>query len=192
MIALTLVDASALTAEAVERTVAGIVPLISAILRRRDEKTLNSIVELLVPDVATPPHLLVEAGMKAEARRAVLESGDWLTAANVAQIAGLSAINPSAQPNKWKKEGQIFALRHKGVDYFPAYALDPSRDYRPVKGLSKVLAVFRDKKDDWGVAYWFASVNSFLGGRRPQDLLVEQPERVLAAAEDEVAGVLHG
>jgi hypothetical protein len=115
-----------------------------------------------------------------------------LTAAQIAEMAGFSASNPSAQPNKWKKDGQIFAVRHRGVDYFPGYALDPSTDYRPARGLAKVLAAFRGRKDDWGLAYWFASVNSFLGGKRPQELLIYEPERVVAAAEDEVAGVLHG
>jgi hypothetical protein len=130
--------------------------------------------------------------MAADARKSVLESGDWLTAAQVAKVAGFSASNPSAQPNKWKKEGQVFAIRHRGIDYFPSYALDPAADYRPTKALAKVLAVFRGHKNDWGVAFWFGSVNSFLGGKRPQDLLISQPERVIAAAEDEVAGVFHG
>ena len=67
-----------------------------------------------------------------------------------------------------------------------------STDYRPAKGLVRVLKVFRGNKDDWGLAYWFASANSFLGGKRPQDLLISKPDRVVAAAEDEVAGVLHG
>lgn len=75
------------------------------------------------------------------------------------------------------------------MDYFPRYALDPSLDYRPAKSLAAVLAVFRGLKSDWGVAYWFASVNSFLGGKRPQDLLLQQPDRVVAAAEDAIAGV---
>ena len=189
VVALTLDGATTPTAEAFEQMVAEIAPLMRSILKHREERKLGSIVELLLPDVVTPPHLLVEAGMVAEARRTVLESGDLLTAANVAKVAGLSASNPSTQPNKWKREGRIFALRHKGVDYFPGYALNPSHGYRPVEGLRQVLAVLRDRKDDWGVAYWFASVNGFLGGKRPQDLLVGQPERVLAAAEDEVAGV---
>lgn len=134
----------------------------------------------------------VEARMTSEARKAVLESGDWLTAAQIAQIPGFSATNPSDQPNKWKEDGQIFAVPHRGVDYFPGYALDPATNYRPAEALAAVLAVFRGRKDDWGLAYWFASVNSFLGSKRPQDLLISEPARVVAAAEDDVAGVLHG
>jgi len=139
-----------------------------------------------VPNAPRPQDKLIEA------RKAVLESGDWLTATQIAEMADFGADNPSAQPNKWKKDGQIFAVHHRGVDYFPGYALNPSTDYRPTKNLAGVLSVLREQKDDWGLAYWFASVNSFLGGKRPQDLLISEPDRVLAAAKDEVAGILHG
>ncbi|MDI4233097.1 hypothetical protein OZ411_09770 [Bradyrhizobium sp. Arg237L] len=192
VIALTLEHGNEAAVRALAETVANLAPLVRTILERRQDEALHSIIEALVPEVPLPRHKLVEARMTAEARRAVLESGDWLTAAQIAEIAGFSASNPSAQPNKWKRDGQIFAVRHRGVDYFPGYALHPSTDYRPAKGFAQVLAVFGERKDDWGLAYWFASVNSFLGGKRPQDLLIDQPARVIAAAEDEVAGVLHG
>jgi hypothetical protein len=109
-------------------------------------------------------HVLIEARMTAEARKAVLEKGDWLTAAQIAEVAGFSTSNPSAQPNKWKKEGLIFAVRHRGTDYFPGYALDPATGYRPIKTLAGVLKIFGERKDGWGLAYWFASVNSFPRG----------------------------
>ncbi len=83
-------------------------------------------------------------------------------------------------------------MRHLGVDYFPAYALDAPAGYSPLKGLAKILAIFDGRKDDWGLAYWFASANSFLGGQRPQDLLGVRADRVALAAEDELAGVAHG
>jgi hypothetical protein len=105
---------------------------------------------LTVEELSVPQHKLIEVRMAAEAGKAVLESGDWLTAVQIAEMAGFSAGNPSAQPNKWKKDGQIFAVRHRGVDYFPGYALDPSAGYRPAKGLARVLGVFRGRKDDWG------------------------------------------
>jgi len=192
VVALTLEHGNDAAVRALAETVANLAPLVRTILERRQHEALESIIEALVPDVPPPQHKLVEARMTAESRKAVLESGDWLTAAQIAEMAGFSTTNPSAQPNKWKKDGQIFAVRHRGVDYFPGYALDTSTDYRPAKGLPGVLAVFRGRKDGWGLAYWFASVNSFLAGKRPQDLLIDQPARVVAAAEDEVAGVLHG
>lgn len=130
--------------------------------------------------------------MLVQARKAVLESGDWLTSADIAQVAQLSNRNPSAQPNKWKKQGQIFAISHGGVDYFPGYGLDPDVGYRPLKALAKVIQAFGAHKDGWGMAYWFRSDNSFLGGQRPQDLLASAPDRVIAAAQDEIQGIVHG
>ena len=176
-------------------TISNMAPLISTVIARRQKKTLDSIIEALVPDVVPPRHMIIEARMTAQARKAVFDAGSWLTAAQVADMAEFSATNPSAQPNKWKKDGAIFAINHKGIDYFPGYALDPGKLYRPFKALARVLEVFGEEKDAWGLAYWFASMNSFLGGARPQDLLAHQPDQVLAAAKDEVsdlAGAAHG
>ncbi|WP_369327071.1 hypothetical protein AB6N01_08090 [Alcaligenes nematophilus] len=159
---------------------------------RQDKESLERLAEVLVPRTPPSPRLLKEAAMLVQARKAVLESGDWLSAADVAQLAGLSTRNPSAQPNKWKKQGQIFAINHGGVDYFPGYGLDPSTSFRPAKPLSQIVEVLAPHKDSWGMAYWFMSGNSFLGGKRPQDLLISAPEHVLAAAQDEVQAVSHG
>lgn len=192
VVALTLQHSNKALAQVLLDAVAGLAAVIPGIIERRHEAKYQSIIEAIVPDVPLPQHKLIEARMTAQARKAVLETGEWMTAAEIAEMAGFSASNPSAQPNKWKRDGQIFAVRHHGVDYFPGYAFDAATDYRPAKGLARVLEVFREKKDDWGLAYWFASVNSFLGGKRPQDFLINKPDRVVAAAEDEVAGVLHG
>lgn len=159
---------------------------------RQDPKALERLAEVFVTRKPPSPRLLKEAAMLVQARKAVLDSGDWLTAADVAQVAQLSTRNPSAQPNKWKKQGQIFAINHSGVDYFPGYGLDPDTSYRPFKALAKVIEAFGDHKDGWGLAYWFRSDNSFLGGKRPQDLLGSAPDRVIAAALDEIQGIAHG
>jgi hypothetical protein len=169
-----------------------IAPMIVRKIADRETATLEKLVDALVPAVPIPEHLLTEARMNAEARKAVLADGNWLTAARLSKIAGFVGQNASAQPNKWKREGRIFALRHDGVDLYPGYALDPDAQYRPFKGLAPVLKLFGDELDAWDVAIWFASTNSFLGGKAPKDLLKSAPERVLAAAEDEMAGVLHG
>ncbi len=159
---------------------------------RQTRESLEQLVGALLPPAPASPRLLKEAAMLIQARRAVLDSGHWLTAAQLAQLAGLSTTNPSAQPNKWKKSGQIFAIHHNGVDYFPDYGLDQNTNFRPLKALTSVIEVFAEHKDGWGMAFWFLSVNSFLGGKRPQDLLATEPERVMAAAMDEVEGAVHG
>lgn len=182
---------SAQHADALAGALAGIASLIDVSLREHSERTLRVLVDALLPKAPPTPNLLKEAGMRVRARKAVLEGADWLTAAQVAELAGLSTNNPSAQPNKWKRQGQIFAIGHNGVDYFPGYGLDPEAGYRPRKSLKPILDVFGDEKDGWGLAYWFLAANSFLGGRKPQDVLAAEPEQVLAAARDEMEEVGH-
>lgn len=173
------------------QTLAIVVPFIDAALHEQNDQTLEALVNAVVPKAPPTPTLLKEAVMLARSRKAVLEGADWLTAAKLAELAGLSASNPSTQPNKWKRERRIFAIHHNGVDYFPGYGLDPEADWRPRKALKSVLEVFGDEKDGWGLAYWFLSANSFLGGKRPQDVLATRPEQVIAAASDEMEGVAH-
>lgn len=159
---------------------------------RHGRESPKRLAEVLVPRTPLSPRLLKEAAMLVQARKAVLESGDWLTAAEVAQLAGQSTRNPSAQPNTWKKQGQIFAITHNRVDYFPGYGLDREAGLRPLKAMAKVIEIFAGHKDGWGMAYWFRSDNSLLGGKRPQGLLAIDPDRVIEAALDEVQGIAHG
>ena len=166
--------------------------LLEALSQRQDQASMQRLAEALVPPAPVSPRLLREAAMLVAARKAVLASGDWLSATELASLAGFSPRNPSAQPNKWKRQGQIFAIHHKGIDYFPGFGLDPDRGFRPLKALADVIGILAGHKDGWGMAYWFQSVNGFLGGKRPQDLLATDPDRVIAAARDEVLGVLHG
>ena len=158
----------------------------------REQETVEKLVQALIPKTVATPRALVDARMQAAARAAVLASGDWLTAVQVATIAGLSMANPSAQPNKWKRDALIFTIISNGVDFYPAYGLDKETDYRPLKALAEVLRTFEGQKSGWALAYWFASVNSFLGGKRPQDLLATAPQKVVAAARDESGVVTHG
>lgn len=147
----------------------------------------------LLPAKPASSSMYREAAMLLKAKKAVLDEKQWLTASDISEMAGYSKINPSAQPAKWKKDRQIFSIRHQNVDYFPGFALDPKHDYKPLKAMSEVLKVFGDAKDGWGLAFWFMGLNSFLGGKkRPMDLLASEPERVVDAARLELQGVAHG
>lgn len=157
----------------------------------RDE-TITTIVDMCLPKKPVTSTLLREAKMLVQAKTEILQSNDWITASEIAELAQFKSSNPSSQPNKWKHSGKIFALRHEGVDYFPIYGLDPANGFRPVAGLGEIVSTLAAMKDGWGMAFWFASPNSYLGGKRPKDLLQTKPQDVLAAAEDEVAGVTHG
>ena len=60
-------------------------------------------------------------------------------------------------------------------------ALKPARRATSVAGRkSPLLRMSR-------LAFWFSALNSFLDDERPQDVLATDPERVIAAAKDEMA-----
>jgi hypothetical protein len=176
-------------ASEIAMTVGQVVQLVGLNLQRQD--SFEDLVLALLPKRPPEPTQLRALAMQAKARKAILESGDWMTAKQIAEVAQFSASNPSAQPSKWKREKRIFSLLHHGTDYYPSYGMDPATA-RPLKALGDVIRAFGSAKDDWGLAYWFSSANSFLGGKRPQDLLANDPQAVIAAIEDELEPVAHG
>jgi hypothetical protein len=124
--------------------------------------------------------------MLVEAKTAIFSSGDFLPAIEVARLAGFSSTNLSVQPKNWERNREIFAIQHGQEDCLPLYGLNPA-DHRPCKEMAEILKIFGDAKDGWGLAFWFAALNSFLDDERPQDILATDPERVIAAAKDEMA-----
>lgn len=158
----------------------------------RAEKLVALIDSLFISDLQSAQSMMSQMGMIAAAKQEVLKSSQWLTTEDLLRLEGFSSSDPAAHPDSWVADGLIFTLRIGGTDFFPFYALDPSRNYLPHKSLVEILRVFSQQKDGWGLSYWFASVNGFLGGKRPLDLLHSHSEFVLAAAKDEVLGVTHG
>jgi hypothetical protein len=190
-----VVDVNGLTEELTDAFFEGIELMsqaFSAQLKRMPEDNIAGLVSVLIPAKPARPTLLREAKMLAKGKTRILQSGDWLTAQEVAEVAGFKTVNSSAQPSKWKRSDKIFTLRHEGVDYFPVYGLDPSTGYRPLKALAPIIEVLKPVKDGWGLAFWFGSANSYLSGRLPKEVLKEDAASVLEAAKNEVCGVLHG
>ncbi|MBE0401856.1 hypothetical protein EI168_17385 [Halomonas sp. FME1] len=145
-----------------------------------------------MPKIMTTPTSLREAEMEARARRAVMESGDWLTVDEILQLPGVRSRGDSVHPAQWKQQGDIFTINDHGTDYYPAFGLEKDAGYRPYRVMSKIIDIFKEDKDGWGMAFWFQSINSYLGGLRPQDLIATDPDLVIDAALDEVRGVTHG
>lgn len=189
-LAITFGDERELAAtEEVYRRIGEVLP---QLIRSRRKEKLARVAEALLPDVAPSRAALVQARMQAEAKAHILEGGDYVRTADIAKLAGYSDNNPSAQPSKWKREGTIFTVEHNGADYFPLFALNPDKSYKPYPALAQVLRILRGVWSSWGVAFWFAGLNGFLDGRRPQDVLASEPGSVIAAATDAMEGLQHG
>jgi hypothetical protein len=175
---------------AAERVIHQVVEFLPQLIQDRQEDTLKKVVNVLLTDVTPSKAAREQARMLIKAKTDILNSGDFLPATEVARLAGFSASNLSVQPNKWKRAREIFAIQHGREDYLPVYAL--TTDHRPRKEMAEILNIFGDAKDGWGLAFWFASLNSFLDDERPQDVLATDPESLIAAARDEMAEFGHG
>lgn len=135
--------------------------------------------------------LAIEKQMIVRAKQKVLSATSWFTQAELAGAISVSSPYLDAELRAWKETKMIFSVVHEGVELFPAYAFADIKP-QPLPALRAILILFDGKKNDWGAAYWFAGANGYLGGKRPQNVLQTDPEAVLLAAKDELAGVTHG
>jgi hypothetical protein len=181
-------DATARTKLDVMKQLANIVDIV---VEERSDQKLRALVEALTPDVQFSPNKIIEARMLGQAIAAILASSDFVPASDIAEAAHFSSKNPSSQPNRWKRGGQIFAINYKGTDLYPFYALDPGAGLRPLEIMTDILKVFANRTG-WQIAFWFASLNSYLNDKMPKDLLLSEPENVLRAAQMEIIGLQHG
>ncbi|CAI0822554.1 Uncharacterised protein [Serratia quinivorans] len=127
---------------------------------------------------------------KQDLRQYLLADAKWLTSAELSDRAGFKNRNRSAGPNGWKQRGKIFAISVEGHDRYPAYALDEA--YQPLKILKDILTVFGDSTSAWSIASWMGTANSWLEGKKPKDLMKQDPAAVLHAALIQKAGAQHG
>ncbi|MEN0036691.1 MAG: hypothetical protein AAGC78_06470 [Cellvibrio sp.] len=128
----------------------------------------------------------LEEKMLEKAQREVVGSAEWLTAQVILQ-------RYQVDPEIWLIKKHIFAIDYDGKILFPSYALNPQSGYCPQSTLGEIINLFETHgRNAWGIAFWFSSLCGFLGGRRPQDLLITDSVLVLAAAQDEVTGISHG
>lgn len=91
---------------------------------------------------------------------------------------------------QWKKEGKILLLDSGRDLFFPIYQFD--EDGKPLPSIQTVLEVFADKKSDFKTALWFISANSWLNGQAPMDVVATDPDKVIAAAKEEIRPIDHG
>jgi hypothetical protein len=151
-------------------------------MERREAKR-QQLVDLLVGDTAFLPVDMSRARLEAKAMRAIQQSTEWLTAAQIANLADLGSANPIATVGRWKRQGRIFALRRDGKDYYPRYAL--GSDFCPLPVVKEVMKVLTDYDPEL-LASWFDSSSRFLGGRRPREIMAVEPATVLKSARHQI------
>ncbi len=120
---------------------------------------------------------------------AVLSGTEWLKAKEVGERAAPLAENKHSLVSRWQQAGKIFAIERAGVKYYPNYIFDALGN--PIPEVAEVLKSF-EGYTPIRVASWFESTSSAAGGKRPRELLSNEPKSVIELAKAHVEGALHG
>lgn len=79
------------------------------------------------------------------------------------------------------RSGSVFAFTWRGNVWVAMFQFDPS-DLSVRPGMRRVLEEFAGAFDGWALAEWFATSNSWLGYRRPAEMLGKDLPALLNAA----------
>lgn len=159
------------------------------------KKTDSSVISEIPSEHASLAAAL-ETSSFVEGKIQLMAMDDWLSTTDIIALSQSEEINSThsiPSPSDWIKSRQIFSLSWKGETLFPAYGLTTKNGVlRPLPDMKEVLLKI-NHFGDWAIAGWFASPNSFLGGKiSPKDLIESDSARVIAAASDAAIGIQHG
>lgn len=143
---------------------------------------LEHLIEQMTPELSLPTEpKLRQARRNAEARTQLLQEFGALTGDQIGEEHS-RAQNRHALAARWRKEGRIFGVPYRGQTLYPAFQFDTvSNGVKP--SIRDVLDQLpRDRMSEWEIALWWTAANGWLGGRRPVDVLRDDPEAVTTAA----------
>lgn len=126
------------------------------------------------------------------AKAEVLASGHFLTPDNLSSRLNLDASALTVWLAQAEAQLRIFSVEYEGQIYYPSYAFSTGDQGDLIRGLLDVLTVLHSEKSGWDMAFWFRSPNTFLGGKRPEDVLSQNLEDLLFAAQEEVSSFMPG
>lgn len=151
----------------------------------RQEAAIGRLADIILPDDLAAARGALAAD-NLDLRDRFIAEIPCLTSAEVGARAGHSSSNPYATAARWKKTGDIFAVHHRGTEYFPAFQFRQGRPHRAVK---PILAALPKVLSPWQKALWFVSTNGWLDDDAPKDRL-KDVETVVDAARREALEVI--
>ena len=119
----------------------------------------------------------------------VLNGTTWLTSKEVSDQVDPAAKNKHALAHRLLGQRRVFAINRRNQKEFPRYQFDPLG--QPIDAVARVLEIFQGYTP-FRIASWFESTSSELGGRRPREVLADNPAAVIEAAAAHVRGATHG
>jgi hypothetical protein len=113
-------------------------------------------------------------------RKQFMSETECWTSAKVAEESTSRATNRAAIASRWVAEKKIFSVRFEGQQWFPRFQFQGGE---PIPVVSQVIDVFPEHATGWELAYFFATPNPNIGGRKPLELLKIDPSRLLSLAQ---------
>lgn len=145
-----------------------------------ERPTSVDVFDTLIRDLGQPrPGMMLQATLAADRLHALDAEFGLLRSEEIAERAQSPAQNRSALASRWAREGKVFAVQAQGRRLFPAFQFDA--DGAPLPVIADVITAYGPASGT-GLALWCTAPNGHLDGLRPVDLLVSDPEAVLAAA----------
>ncbi len=171
--------------------VTSLIELLGERLHSLDDAEIERLIDAAMPTSSDrpAPTVIDQARRNAGARAKFVQVHEMLDADQVHELFGSTARNRVSLAARWRADGKVFALDHRGRLLYPGFQFDQQGWPKGIIG--KVLAILGDAGGPWQTAIWFTSANGWLGGKRPLDLLDSEPSRVLDAAADIVEPVAH-
>jgi hypothetical protein len=152
-------------------------------------RAADRLIDALMPEsIAVPtPAAVLQARRNAEARSALLGEFGALRSHEVADLAESRASNRAALANRWRAENRLVAVPVRDELLYPGFQFNA--EGKPKPGIGPAIGWLRSDPHttDWQVALWFVTPTSWLGGRRPVDLLDEEIDAVVDAARRDVS-----
>lgn len=152
------------------------------------DEPFDRVVEALLPtDRVRGPSFVEQARRNARERVEYLEAHGALTAEEIADLASSKAANRRQTAYRWRSEGLLFAVEHRGEQLFPAFQID-GESGRPLPAVADALSRLPRNLTGWALALWWDTPILVDGDWvRPVDLLAD-PDRLVRAADAEAAG----
>jgi hypothetical protein len=123
----------------------------------------------------------LQAALEQRARDLIWAGCEWLTADQIREHSGDGPAGDPPDLEQWMHDRKVFSVVRDGLEYFPTYVFDAH--FRPLPAIQSILEILHVQGPE-GLAAWFESTSSFLGGARPREILGVAPERAIAAAQD--------
>jgi hypothetical protein len=150
---------------------------------RPERPSTSLLAERFILDSPVPtPAQALQGQRNGEARWEMLQEFGAYSSDEIAKRRS-RAKNPYSLASRWRREGKIFSVSHMGKQLFPGFQFDPDT-LNPHRIIAVVLSALpREDMSDWEVALWWTADNGWLDGRRPVDLIDEDPDSVAAVAK---------